>query len=691
MNQTSKSRRLVANFALFLIPVTCWSANTIDEIVVKADFRGRTVNQLPASITVLDSEEIESMAVQHFEELINAIPNLNWSGDGHRARYFQIRGVGELEQYQGAPNPSVGFLIDDIDFSGIGTVATLFDMQQIEVLRGPQGTRYGANALAGLIYMRSAAPTAEFEGRAELTVGSDDTFSGGFALGGSLSTDDRVMVRLSAHHHQSDGFRDNPYLDRDDTNGREETTVRSRLSWLARDDWLFDLATVFADVDNGYDAFALDNSYTMLSDKPGKDAQQSIGASVRVQYTGFTDSTLTSITSLADSDIEFSYDADWGNDDSWAPVTYDYISISDRQRTTLSQELRLASDNWLLGIYAMKLEDELVTFNWGDYYDPFYDWADSLNDLFGSDYEATNIAAFGQYDCDIGDTSRFSAGLRAEQRATDYNDTAGLSAGPSESMWGGELTFSHDHSDLVTSFVSLSKGYKAGGFNLGIVPDDRREFGAEELWNLEAGIKSSLLDTELLINASIFVSRRKDQQVRTSFQLVPGDPASFVFFTDNAAKGETIGFEADLRWFPDDSWMLYANVGLLDASFEDFQTPQVDLSGRAQAHAPGYTLAFGGSYDHASGIFARVDISARDDFYFDVSHDQKSTSYELVNARVGYRADSWSANLWARNLFDEEYAVRGFYFGNEPPDFPDTLYTRLGDPRQFGVTFNKRY
>ncbi len=691
MNKLKNLRHATALIVFVLLPVTGWPADTIDEIVVTADFRERSARELPASITVLDSEEIESMAVQHFEELVNAIPNLNWSGDGHRARYFQIRGVGELEQYQGAPNPSVGFLIDDIDFSGIGTVATLFDMQQVEVLRGPQGTRYGANALAGLIYMRSAAPTPEFEGSLELSAGDDGMLSGGVALGGSLGAGDRVMYRLSAHHHQSNGFRDNPYLNRDDTNGREETTVRGRLNWSARDDWRFDLAAVFADVDNGYDAFALDNSYTMLSDKPGEDAQQSVGASIRVEYSGFANSALTSITSLADSDIEFSYDADWGNDESWAPVTYDYISISDRKRTTLSQELRLAADSWLIGFYAMKLEDELVTFNWGDYYDPFYDWADSLNDLFGSDYEATNIAAFGQYDHNIGETTRISFGLRAERRSTNYDDTAGLSAGPSESMLGGELTFSHDHSDSVTSFVSLSKGYKAGGFNLGLVPDDRREFSAEELWNLEVGIKSSLLDNALLINASVFVNRRDDQQVRTSFQLIPGDPASFVFFTDNAAKGETLGLEADLRWYPADAWMLYANVGLLDASFEKFETPQVDLSGRAQAHAPKYTLAIGGSYDHASGVFARVDVSARDDFYFDVSHDQESSSYELVNARVGYQADTWSVNLWARNLFDEEYAVRGFYFGNEPPDFPNTLYTRAGDPRHLGVTFDKRF
>jgi outer membrane receptor protein involved in Fe transport len=691
MNRISNLRYIAAFSVLFLLSAVGWPADTIDEIVVTADFRERSANELPASITVLDSKEIKSMAVQHFEELINAIPNLNWSGDGHRARYFQIRGVGELEQYQGAPNPSVGFLIDDIDFSGIGTVATLFDMQQVEVLRGPQGTRYGANALAGLIYMRSAAPTPEFEGQAELTVGDDDTLAGGFAVGGGLSADDRVMYRISAHHHKGDGFRKNSYLNRDDTNGREETTFRGRLSWSAGDDWQINLAAVFADVDNGYDAFALDNGYTMLSDKPGKDAQQSTGISMRLEYSGFANSALTSITSVADSDIEFSYDADWGNAESWMPVTYDYVSISDRQRTTVSQEFRLATSDWLLGFYAMQLEDELVTLNWGDYYDPFYDFADSLNDLFGSDYEATNIAAFGQYDRTIGDASRINFGLRAERRTTKYDDTAGLSAGPSESMWGGALTFGHDHSESVTSFVSLSKGYKAGGFNLGLVPDDRREFGAEELWNLEAGIKLSLLDSRLLINASVFASRRDDQQVRTSFQLVPGDPASFVFFTDNAAKGETVGFEADLRWYPDDSWMLYANVGLLDASFEKFETPQVDLSGRAQAHAPDYTLAFGGSYQHPNGIFARVDISAHDDFYFDVSHDQKSEAYELISARVGYQADTWSVNIWARNLFDEEYAVRGFYFGNEPPDFPNTLYTRLGDPRQIGITLAKDF
>jgi len=682
------SRRHAVLFAaLFLAGAV--RAQSIDEIVVTADYRGRTAGDLPASVSVLDEDAIKQLAVQHFEELISAIPNLNWSGDGHRARYFQIRGVGELEQYQGAPNPSVGLLIDDIDFSGIGTIATLFDLQQVEVLRGPQGTRYGANALAGLIYMQSAAPTADWSGRAQVSAANDAAFSGGIAMGGPI--DDELLFRASAHHHESDGFRNNPYLGRSDTNGRRETTLRGRFRWLPNDAWQVDLATLFADIDNGYDAFALDNGLTVLSDKPGKDAQESAGASLRIAYAGPNDVTVTAITAVADSDIIFSYDADWGNDESWAPVAYDYISVSERQRRTFSQELRVAGADWLIGAYAMRLEDDLVTANQGNYYDPFYDFADSLDDTFGSDYRATNIAVFGQFDRDVGDRSQLSFGIRGEHRNTEYTDSASLVARPSESMWGGDLTLSHDISGTVTSFASLSKGYKAGGFNLGLVPGDRREFGAEAMLNLEVGIKSGWRANTLQLNASLFVSRRDNQQVRTSFQLDPGDPASFVFFTDNAAEGDTVGLEADLRWSPNSGWSMYATLGWLDATFDQFETPQVNLNGREQAHAPTYTLATGARYQHASGFFARLDLSARDEFYFDVSHDQQSKAYSLANARIGYSREQWTAQLWVRNLFDEKYAVRGFYFGNEPPDFPNTLYTRQGDPRQAGVTFERTF
>ncbi|NND47884.1 MAG: TonB-dependent receptor [Woeseiaceae bacterium] len=697
--------RSIAAIATLLVPFASMSEElveeTLDEIVVTADFRGRTIRELAGSATVLNAEYIKAASVQHFEELVNVVPNLNWSGDGHRARYFQIRGVGELEQYQGAPNPSVGFLIDDIDFSGIGTVATLFDVASVDVLRGSQGSRYGANALGGLIYMRSTAPSVERDGRIELTAGDDDAVSLGIALGGALDSDEHYTFRVSAHKHSSNGFRDNSYLRRDDSNARDETALRARLRIDSGENLEINLAALFSDIDNGYDAFALDNTYTMLSDKPGRDAQRSSGASLRLDWSGLANATLTSITAIADSDIDFNFDADWGNAESWAPVTYDYESISERQRRTLSQELRIASGeagkifgdttSWLLGIYVQKLDDELLTINRGVYYDPFYDFADSLDDVFDSDYTATSSSLFGQFERELGAATRITLGLRAERRSTDYKDSALLQVGPSETMWGGELGLNHDFTADISGYISLSRGYKAGGFNLGFVPAGQRDFADEQLLTLEVGVKSQLMSDALTVNAAVFASRRDDQQVRTSLQLIPGDPASFVFFTDNAATGETLGLEADLRWIPSTSWELYANIGLLDASFDDYRSPVGDLGGRGQAHAPRYTLAAGAQYRHDGGFFARVDVSARDEFYFDVTHDQKSQAYSLLNGRIGYDADTWLLQLWARNLLDKDYAVRGFYFGNEPPDFPNTLYTRLGDPRQIGVTIEKRF
>ncbi len=118
----------------------------LEELVV-SEFRQTLPVAVNASLTQLNQTEIEDYSLQHFEELVQLVPNMNFSGEGSRARYFQLRGIGELEQYEGAPNPSVGFIIDDIDLSGVGGIASTFDMQQVEVLRGPQGTLYGSGAL----------------------------------------------------------------------------------------------------------------------------------------------------------------------------------------------------------------------------------------------------------------------------------------------------------------------------------------------------------------------------------------------------------------------------------------------------------------------------------------------------------------------------------------------------------------
>src|ERR1700680_4118800 len=149
--------------------------DSLEEIVVTAGLRSTSVAELPQSVTVIDRDTLRGAGVQHFEDVLGLIPDLNWAAGTSRPRFFQLRGIGEVEQYQGAPNPSVGFLIDDIDFSGVGLSATLFEVRQVEVLRGPQGTAYGANALAGLISVRTEEPSQYFTVHGEATVGDYET------------------------------------------------------------------------------------------------------------------------------------------------------------------------------------------------------------------------------------------------------------------------------------------------------------------------------------------------------------------------------------------------------------------------------------------------------------------------------------------------------------------------------------
>ncbi len=694
-------RTAVALATAALMPAYAQSIGPIDEIIVTADFRAATARELPLSVTVFDADTLRTASVQHWEEMVAHVPNLNLSGEGSRARYFQLRGIGELEQYDGAPNPSVGFVIDDIDFSALGAAATLFDVDRIEVLRGPQGTRYGANALGGLIYMRSAAPTDEFSTRFEVTAGNDGTRALGAAVGGPASNN--LAYRLSVHQYESDGFRHNAWLDRSDTYNRDELTSRAKLAWMPSDRVSVDVTGVYIDVDNGYDAWAIDNSFTTQSDQPGRDAQTSTAGSVRVTA-DLDDFQLVSITGAARSEVVFSFDADWGNAALWDPFVYDYFSETLRERRTLNQEVRLVSGDgaiaggrgqWLIGAYLLQLDESNDQRMAGIYVDG--DWCDPCElDLHTlSEYDARNTALFGQFEVALSDRIDLTAGLRAERRSARYEDTAGNGFRPTDNMLGGDVAIGLRVSDEVGAYVRLARGYKAGGFNLDFAGVDFDEFDnltpdqitydAETLWNVELGVKGLWLNGRLAAELGLFESRWHDQQVKIPLQLQLGDPTSFQFLTQNAGRSVHRGLESALRYQAHDRVTLFATLGLLRTRIRSFDVyPQ--LEGRAQAHAPSYTYAAGADYRAPGGWLARLEVTGRGSYYFDYSHDQKSESHTLLNLRAGRDFGAWNVSLWARNLLDREYYVRGFFFGNEPPDFPDTLYTRLGDPRHYGVT-----
>jgi iron complex outermembrane recepter protein len=682
------------------------SDSQLDEILVTATLRPVPLAEMPGSVSILTADTLRDAGQQHLEDVLALVPNLNWAGDTARPRYFQIRGIGELQQYQGAPNPSVGFLIDDIDFSGLGSAATLFDVDHIEVLHGPQGTLYGANALAGLIYVKSAEPSYTFGGRAELDVGDYNERSYGAVITGPVEELNSAF-RLAVQRYTSDGFYRNAYLRRSDTDNRDELTLRGRWRYEPSERLRLDLTVLRAQIDNGYDAFAVDNSRTTQSDHPSVDRQYSTGVSLHATYTGIEPLTLTTIATYAQTVVNYGFDGDWGNPLLWAPFTDDFTDYQVRHRSTRSLEMRLGTTaargfSWLVGAYAFELREGLGEDSAGVYANPADATVDSTSDtVLSSRYRSRSNALYGQVEGDLGGRARWAASLRGENRGTYYDDvTTNLDAPttmnhfrPGERLWGGQVSLDYQVADGQHVYGLISRGYKAGGFNLSAgLPSNQLLFGPESDINFEIGHKSQADDGRLRIDTTLFYTLRHSQQLLTSEQLDPTNPDTFIYYTGNAKSGYNYGLENTLAWTATPKLELGASLGLLRSLYRGFLQNGELLADRALPHAPNWQAAIHATWRDPRGPFARIDVTGMDGFYYDLPpNDTRSSSYGLANAKVGWQTERYEVYLWGRNLLNKNYTVRGFYFGDVPPDFPNKLYTQLGEPRNFGVHFTARY
>ena len=678
----------------------------LDEIIVTASLRPVAVTDLPGSVSVLTARTLKDAGRQHLEDVLALIPDVNWAGNTARPRYFQIRGIGELQQYQGAPNPSVGFLIDDIDFSGLGSAATLFDVDHIEVLHGPQGTLYGANALAGLIYVKSAEPSKSIGGRVEFDAGSYNERSYGAVLTGPVAAFSSAF-RLAVQRSTSDGFYHNAYLGRRDTGSRDELTVRARWRYDPSDQWRIDLTLLRVQINNGYDAFAIDNSRTTQSDHPGVDRQYSTGMSVHATYTGLAPAVLTAIATAADTTVNYGFDGDWGNPRLWSPYKYDYTELQIRHRSTRSLEVRVGDSrehgfSWLMGAYAFELREGLSDTSAGIYIDPFNPTlSSSSSSVLSSRYRSRSGAIYGQFDGDAGPGTRWSVGVRGERRNMRYSGaTTNLDApattddfGPSAALWGGHASLDYRINSSQHVYALISRGYKSGGFNLSPgLPQNQINFAPESDVNFEIGHKARIDDGKWRIDTSLFYMTRRSEQLLTSDQLDPTNPNTFIYFTGNAASGVNYGLESTLAWNVASPLELGGSLGILQTQYHGFVQNGVSLPDRSLPHAPRWQAAAGATWRDPRGLYARVDVTAMGGFYYDLPPNQtRSKPYGLLNGKIGWEGERCDWYIWGRNLLGKNYTVRGFNFGNEPPDFPNRLYTQLGEPQTWGVHFTVRY
>jgi len=686
----------------------------IEEVVVTAQLRNTNLLDLATSATVVNADTIKARGASNLDQILNMAPNVNFSSGASRGRFIQIRGIGERSQFIDPVNPSVGLVIDGIDFTGLGLAASTLDIDQVEILRGPQGTAYGANALAGLINMASAAPTTEPMAKVSAEVSEYSGRNISVISSGPLS--DQLGYRIAANKQKSNGYTENAFLGSDNTNNIDESVLRSKLAYTPSDNLKFGLSLFYVNVDNGYDAFSLYNTRETLSDEPGSDRQETWAGALAAQWSGSELFHLDATLSLADSDTEYGYDEDWSYQ-GFHPWEYSQKDNYQRDKDNISLDLRLLStdasklfsgrSSWVVGIYErIEREDLLRTKTSNEEFGAGVEY-------FSSEFDTRNTAIYGQLKTELTASLNLVTGLRLEKRNADYKDSLFTARDTSEDLWGGNITLEYHYSENTMAYATVSRGYKAGGINGVIISESVSneeispnffDFDTEHMLNYEIGVKGNWFDNRLQAQLAAFYQDRNDIQAKQS--VFNPEYFSFNDYLTNAAGGKTTGVEVELNYFATETLRFFTSAGWLNAEFENFLTgshvdarddslgvplPPVNLDGRDVAHAPSYQFFTGSEISLLPNLVLRLELEGKDEFYFSNSHNEKSNAYELVNARLTYQGDNWDLSLWGRNLTDEDYYIRGFYFsnqyGNNPANgYAPEAYYQFGEPRIAGIS-----
>jgi outer membrane receptor protein involved in Fe transport len=620
----------------------------------------------------------------------------------------QIRGVGDLEQfYDPKYYPSVGIMLDELELGDSANAGMLFDLAQIEVLRGPQGTRFGASGHAGMIFMRSNAPTDSFEGEVSAGAGNYDSYNLGLVLSGPLT--DTVSARLAVQQNNSDGFIDNEEVGRDDTNDFDEFTSRLRLTWSPTETAQYDFSASYFDADNGYDTWSLDNDRITNTDQPGKDQQELASFTTTGTWELDQSRSIVASVSYINVDLHQRYDADWVSDNfcerfvcsSGNDTTQE---IFDRNRDRYIGDVRLLGDDhadgrgrYLVGLYANSGSESL------DYQRPSIWFGDSASN---SDYDADRYAIYGEYEYALSDELALIGGLRLERFEDDYSDSFGFTSDNSENLWNAEISARYTVTDDTMVYATSASSQKPGGVNTTASAnrpfmspifqqyiEQNLTFDNETLWNNEVGLRTQQFDQRLSLSVALFYAYRENAQLEN--WMWDEGAGLWIGYLDSGSDTDSYGAELETTFDVNPMVQLFANVGWLQTEVDSIETFDLDLNSfvtkqnRDQAKSPAYQynlgtrLTFG---DHWSG---HLELEGQDDSYYGYYHDGKLDDYNLINASVQWQSAGLTVTLWGRNLNNEDYAVHGLYFAADPRDnygaWQNQTYLQFGEPRTYGL------
>ena len=683
--------------------------------VIISEFSGKVKHQnISNDIQTLTDYDFNPGDI-HFENIVTKIPNINYAGGTSRPRFFQIRGIGERSQYagEGGPNYYVGTVLDNIDLSGIGMPIFLDDVSQIEVYQGPQSYAYGYNAMAGLINIITKDPSNETNNSLKISLGNDNLKKISYLHQFKPFLNDKIYSNFFIFNSRQDGFMYNKFFN-DYKNDKFEELQKLKLTYLPSSLFSSRLTIVNSNMENGYDVWSPNNNIdTTYSNQPGMDSQKLRAISIKneINQNQFS---LVHISNYLDSQMEHSYDSDWGNDEFWSEDpynvdywSYEYYQQELRRRYMSSHEIRIINSFGLLnnafGYYYKDLREE----------DNANGWILGGEDVaLNSIFNITNHAIFNELKYKKNNIT-LSLNGRIEQVNLRYNsihyheeyidydyynpiyDTTYVNTDYHDNLKAGKFSINYQYNNKTNIYFSISDGYKAGGVNQNPrLSIENRLFKPEFNRNYDFGYKHR--NKNFAINFNYFYMLRKDLQVSLSSQQDSENPNSFFFYTSNASDGYNYGLTMNLTHIYDDSFESYLNIGYLKTQINSYSyltdsNTEIIFEDREAAHAPSYTLSWGFE-KYYNAINFGAELTAKDKFYFSDSHNEQSDPYTLVNLHIGYQYNNQlNMSIWAKNVFNQNYAIRGFYFGLEPPTYSDKLYISYGEPFTIGLSLDYNF
>ncbi len=729
---------------------TVWAQTaSIEEIIVTAQKREQSLQDIPFSVTALSGETLEDLNVHDIQDLASITPALfiTSTGSPGQGAAFRLRGFGS-PNFQLGIEAAVASFVDGVYRSRSGTaISEMLDVNRVEVLKGPQGTLFGKNATAGVLHVITNRPdSSDFEFNAELSYEEFDTIRARGVV--NVPTSETSAIRIAAQITDGDGWIDN--VGRfDETNTRERQLVRAQYAFEINDRADVNLSFDYNAMDEACCAtvriadgpftgplafFAQAEGSTVIS-PPDPDAYETAindqnltdtedyGISAEINWALNDNVTLTSITAYRDYNTETRTDGDFTGADI-------LIIDSDVDLSMFSQELRVAGStagqmpvDWTLGFYYSDEEIErLRIFDWqsqvGFYFPPFLNPMPGLGVVDDLSQDATTVSVFGHATLHVNERLALTAGVRYNWEdkegegtflqpnnivLTFVNPTLDADIDESEPIW--TLSGQYDFTDALTGYVTYGRGYKAGGINLAreaageaVTPFNPTPAPAEPTFDeetadhWEVGLKGEF--DRARMSLAYFSTEYNDVQSQI-FQ-----PPLFLVRNGESAETQGVEFEGTLA--VTDQLTLNGGVLWLDTEFgSGTNLGSGDVGGESLPWAPDWAMNLGVDYrvplsgtsgwelGFTGGVLYRDKHGVNSDPV--TGFTQKST--ELVHAQLSLNApdDRWSVSVWCRNCTDEYYSEIIF---TSPVDFFPGLGAAVeaypGRPREFGVTLGMR-